>query len=859
MNGKVCQMLRGTALAPLVLMCLGAELAAQTNRITVSPPPDWVRPGEWSAPVRPAGNAKSEGTRFLLYERQDHAQCQEHYTRAVELMENETGVQDSGSLTFGFDPSFEELILHRIQIHRAGKGLERLDPSKIKLIQPEPGLEGHIFTGEQTALLFVEDLRVGDALESAWTIRGANPVFGGHYAARFVVQSRVPVDHRRIRIVWPWAKPLHLRQHLAEVAPRQAPWNEGTEYGWDFSNLEAIPLEDDLPASYEPYPYVELSDFDDWARVVEWALPLYATGSSNMPPDLREMISKWQRVPSKEEQALLALQFVQDELRYTGIELGPDSYRPAHPFETFRLRYGDCKGKASLLCAILRELNIEAYPALVSTSSQEAVARRLPSPFAFNHVIVKLVLEGRTVWVDPTCSHQGGPLRGRFVRQLGKALVVKPGVKSFEDIPPPAAGTALQRITSTFELGDYQSPASLTVTTSYHGSEADNMREFFARKDAKDVGKEYLNFYAGYYPGIREPRPLGVEDNRTGNVLTVTERYRVGDLWAQEKSGDRWEATFYAEGLEKMLRVPETRLRKMPLRVPYPLRREQEVVVHLPDDDWNISGMEQKVEHDAFSFHYRRTFSGSTVRFTYDCETRAPEIPAGNVADYLKKLGQMQDLLGDTLFRPQHGSRTLLARLNWLMVTITGFGLGATLLGGLWVWYLTRPRSGGSTALPPVIGERHLQGLGGWLILIGFGLCIGPVWRCVSVAQNWEGYFSIHSWQAAAVPSGELYHPLYGPLLIFEVLGNVLMFGSNILVACLFFARRRAFPWAYIALLTLNVAFLLLDEVLGRLIPSVAADPDASSIRYLRNAILYGMLWSLYMLKSKRVKATFVR
>ena len=35
-------------------------------------------------------------------------------------MENETGVQDYGNLSFGFDPSFQELSLHSVRIHRGG-------------------------------------------------------------------------------------------------------------------------------------------------------------------------------------------------------------------------------------------------------------------------------------------------------------------------------------------------------------------------------------------------------------------------------------------------------------------------------------------------------------------------------------------------------------------------------------------------------------------------------------------------------------------------------------------------------------------------------------------------------------------
>jgi hypothetical protein len=81
----------------------------------------------------------------------------------------------------------------------------------------------------------------------------------------------------------------------------------------------------------------------------------------------------------------------------------------------------------------------------------------------------------------------------------------------------------------------------------------------------------------------------------------------------------------------------------------------------------------------------------------------------------------------------------------------------------------------------------------------------------------------------------------------------------NIFLICLFFGKRRVFPRFYVGFLALNAAFLLADEVLGNRIPSIAADSDPSSARDLRNAIIYAVIWSLYVLRSKRVKATFVR
>ncbi|HYG36311.1 MAG TPA: DUF3857 domain-containing protein, partial [Clostridia bacterium] len=262
MVDKFSSAARHRALALFIsFLCLAANVFGQSTNVTVLPVPDWVRLCDWSVPTNRATSEKSEGSRYLVFERQENPQRQERFTRTILLMENETGVQDSGSLTVEFDPSFQELFLHLVQIHRQGKVLERLNRSKVRILQPEPDLDGHLITGRQTALLVIEDLRVGDALEYAYTLRGANPILNGHYATRLVMRSGVPVDRQRMRVVWASPQPLYLRQHLTELAPVKAECPGGTEYVWDFTNLEAIPYEDALPISYEPYPYVELSDF----------------------------------------------------------------------------------------------------------------------------------------------------------------------------------------------------------------------------------------------------------------------------------------------------------------------------------------------------------------------------------------------------------------------------------------------------------------------------------------------------------------------------------------------------------------------------------------------------------------------
>jgi hypothetical protein len=149
--------------------------------------------------------------------------------------------------------------------------------------------------------------------------------------------------------------------------------------------------------------------------------------------------------------------------------------------------------------------------------------------------------------------------------------------------------------------------------------------------------------------------------------------------------------------------------------------------------------------------------------------------------------------------------------------------------------------------------------LGGWLILVGFGLCAALIWRPLFVIQNWEGYFSTTSWQAVAIPGGERYHPMYAPALIFEVLGNIWLFGLNVLALCLYFAKRRIFPKVFITLLLATVAFVVLDEVLCYSLPGLTETKHGNSGRVLARSLIQTAIWCSYMLASKRVKATFVR
>lgn len=80
--------------------------------------------------------------------------------------------------------------------------------------------------------------------------------------------------------------------------------------------------------------------------------------------------------------------FLQDKIRNVAVELGVGGYRPSAAAATLERRWGDCKDKALLLVALLAEVGVEAYPALIRAGELERLDLAFPSPDQFDHMIL---------------------------------------------------------------------------------------------------------------------------------------------------------------------------------------------------------------------------------------------------------------------------------------------------------------------------------------------------------------------------------------------------------------------------------------------------------------------------------------
>jgi hypothetical protein len=155
--------------------------------------------------------------------------------------------------------------------------------------------------------------------------------------------------------------------------------------------------------------------------------------------------------------------------------------------------------------------------------------------------------------------------------------------------------------------------------------------------------------------------------------------------------------------------------------------------------------------------------------------------------------------------------------------------------------------------------EMTYERIGGWLILLAIGLVISPLKIGVTMIKDLLPVFVNGSWSILTTPGSHAYHPLWAPLLIFEVVGNMGTIVLCSIILWFFFHKSRITPQLIIAFLVINLALIGGDLLLSSLIPSVAQHSKGGAIRELSRSVLGAAIWIPYCLRSKRVKATFVR
>jgi tetratricopeptide (TPR) repeat protein len=324
---------------------------------------------------------------------------------------------------------------------------------------------------------------------------------------------------------------------------------------------------------------VEYSEYGSWADVDAWAQRLFALPQPT-PAPVAALVDSF-RTKGLQGEALVAevLRFVQDEVRYFSVSLGESSHRPKAPQQTLAELLGDCKDKVVLLNTLLRDLGFEVRPALVSMQRNRGIREQLPSPEAFDHVITKLELDGRSWYLDPTINGQGLTLATRGHFPYGAALVVGAGA-DLQAVPEPPVAASRMEFEQQWDLSEPGRPVKMTAVMRVHGFVAERWRSALASAGKEPVAKAYSSGFARLLPGIKTVGELEVSDDRQNNRLQFSQAYELAEFGRYDRGA--LQAEYWAPELLDVLSGPAETQRRTPFMVDQPRLVESRIVVKAP-------------------------------------------------------------------------------------------------------------------------------------------------------------------------------------------------------------------------------------------------------------------------------------
>ncbi|MBC2604341.1 DUF3857 domain-containing protein [Puniceicoccus vermicola] len=215
------------------------------------------------------------------------------------------------------------------------------------------------------------------------------------YYTEIPLQLGLPILSSEITLNLPADEAFHFHLANLDTAPTKIEDEQSRKYTWQMNPLPAYE-----PLPYDPDPrewagWLGVSSIPSWEQFTDWFSRI-SEGAFEASPEvvaLAESIAADQ--PDQEDRIRAAYEYV-SAMRYTAIEIGVQAFRPRTPGQVLAQGYGDCKDKANLLTALLREMDIPAQIALINRFS--FTEPEFPG-WQFNHAIA---------YVEPTEKHPGG-------------------------------------------------------------------------------------------------------------------------------------------------------------------------------------------------------------------------------------------------------------------------------------------------------------------------------------------------------------------------------------------------------------------------------------------------------------------
>jgi tetratricopeptide (TPR) repeat protein/transglutaminase-like putative cysteine protease len=433
------------------------------------------------------------------------------------------GAEGWDTLSVGWDPWHEMRPVIRARVIEPDYSEHNLDPGAITE-EPARGGDYKTYGDGKRLRAPLPAIGPGAVVEEEFLERETEPFFPpGRVGRAFFGHEQVPLAHSSAVFEAPSSLPLRIEARLLPgVIPKRAEVNGLVTITYEIGSLEAVESHDaNLPSDVYLFPEIDYSTGASWqALATEYSKIVDSKAKADSVQSIVEGLISGKSTQTEKMAAIV--DYVDQQVRYTGIEFGEAAIMPHSPAETLALKYGDCKDKATLLVAMLRAAGIPSYVALLNAGSRLDVPAELPGMGLFDHAIVYVPGNPAVhpsvaaLWIDATDQYaRVGQLP--INDQGRRALIARPESTALTITPESTSRENVLLEHREIRLGD-NGPATVVEKTVPTGVFESHYRAFYADKPNKET-REGLTAY--------------VKAQYMADKLTSVERNDPGDLSTQ--------------------------------------------------------------------------------------------------------------------------------------------------------------------------------------------------------------------------------------------------------------------------------------------------------------------------------------
>jgi hypothetical protein len=561
--------------------------------------------------------------------------------------------RERGTVAVYLNPSRKIKDLHGWCIPAQGRDYEVKDKDAIDIAAPIEG--GELVSDVRYRVLDIPAPDPGNIvgyefeleeqpffLQDIWYFQGTDPVRESRYSLRLPPGWEYKAS---------WLS-------ATEVKPAEG---TGSPVQWVVSGVTGIRYEPEMPpwrgvarqmiVSFFPAEGTSRkSEMANWQSMGSWYQDLIS-GQMDASQPIKQEVSALTAGKATQLQKMQAIAgFVQRDIRYVAIELGIGGLQPHAASDVFTHRYGDCKDKATLMRAMLREIGVDSYQVIINTQ-RGAINRETPAHQAFNHVILAIKLPdglndpslvalmqdpklGRVLFFDPTNEFTPFGQIGGYL-QANYGLLVTPDGGELVELPQqPSSMNSIERV-GKFAL-DANGTLKGNVTEVRLGDRAWLERERLraATKDS-DRTKPIESLLAGSLSSFQIVTASAVNSEKTDLPLGFNYSFE-SDKYAKI-AGNLLLVRPRVLG-SKSSGVLETKEpRKFPFEFDAPVRDTDSFEITLPPG-YEVDELPPPadVDYSFGSYHSKTEASGRMLHYTRSMEIKELSVPVSKMEE-LKK------------------------------------------------------------------------------------------------------------------------------------------------------------------------------------------------------------------------------